>query len=260
MKTMTFAAGLMLALGSSLVVMAQPAPATAPATAPVVTVRANSAIIPQLNAGFKAKHAANVELAKKGDIDLLFMGDSITDFWRNRGRGGTPDAVPMAGKAVFDKYFGNMKTANFGISGDTTQGVLYRLQDGEGTGFKPKAIMLMIGTNNTGGNTAPEIAVGVAAIVFEMRKDFPDAKILLLGIFPRNAPTSKARLMIAEINKTISALNDNKHVFYMDIGARFLDADGKIATDIMADGLHPTSKGYGIWAEAVKDKLDELMK
>ena len=85
----------------------------------------------------------------------------------------------MAGKPVFDKYFGSIKTANFGIAGDTTQGVLWRLQNGEGEGYKPKAIMLMIGTNNTGRNTPTEIAMGVAAVVFELRKDFPDAKILL---------------------------------------------------------------------------------
>jgi len=228
--------------------------------------RANTAVIPQLNRGFAAKHEANTELAKKGDIDLLLMGDSITDFWRNSARGGaTGDAAPLAGKPVFDKYFGSLKTANFGIAGDTTQGVLWRLENGEGEGFKPKAIMLMIGTNNTGGrggrgNTAQEIAMGVAADVYEMRKDFPDAKILLLGIFPRGGANDPAREKIAEINKIISALNDNQHVFYLDIGSKFLAEDGSIPKDVMSDGLHPTTKGYEIWAQAVKETLDNLMK
>jgi lysophospholipase L1-like esterase len=211
----------------------------------------NSALVPVLAPGFRTKHNSNVELAKKGDIDVLFMGDSITDFWR------TPSG-PRAGGPVFDKYYGEMKVANFGISGDTTQGVLYRLKDGEGEGFKPKAIMLMIGTNNNGRNSPPEIAEGIGAVVLEMRKDFPDAKILLLGVFPRvDRPLGPA---ITEINKIISKLHDGKHVFYLDIGAKFLDADGNIPRDIMSDGLHPTTKGYEIWAEAVKEPLANLLK
>jgi lysophospholipase L1-like esterase len=217
--------------------------------------RTNSAIVPFLAPGFRTKHNNNVALAKKGDIEVLFLGDSITDFWR------TPSG-PRAGGPVFDKYYGEMKVANFGISGDTTQGVLYRLKDGEGEGFKPKAIMLMIGTNNTGprGNTAPEIAEGIGAVVLEMRKDFPDAKILLLGVFPRDTPDNPVRGTITEINKIIAKLNDGKHVFYLDIGAKFLDTDGTIPKEIMSDGLHPTTKGYEIWAEAVKEPLANLLK
>ncbi len=123
----------------------------------------NSAIIPQLQGGFIQKHQGNLEVARQGDANLLFMGDSITDFWRG-------DRAPYNGKAIQEKYFSQWKVANYGIAGDTTQGVLYRLHDGEGTGIKPKAIMLMIGTNNTGRNSAPEIAEGVGAIVMELQK------------------------------------------------------------------------------------------
>jgi lysophospholipase L1-like esterase len=222
----------------------------------LITVRApgpNSAIAPSLAFGFRAKHEANLARAKEGNIDVLFMGDSITDFWRNT-------MGPFAGKAVFDKNFGELKAANFGISGDTTQGVLYRLQNGEGQGFQPKAVMLMIGTNNTGRNTAAEIAEGIGAIVLEMKKDFPGVKILLLAVFPRNAPDSPVRKTIADINKTIAKLDDGKQVFYLDIGGKFLDADGKIPQDVMTDGLHPSTKGYEIWAEAVKEPLAKLLK
>lgn len=215
--------------------------------------RPNSATIPSLASGFQSKHNAYVELAKRGDIEVLFMGDSITDFWRN-----TTGAY--AGRPVFDKYYGAMKVANFGIAGDTTQGVLYRLQNGEGQGFQPKAIMLMIGTNNTGGrNSAPEIAEGIGAVVLEMRKDFPDAKILLLGIFPRSGANDPVRSTIAEINQRIAKLDDGKHVFYLDIGAKFLDDQGNIPREIMSDGLHPSPKGYEIWAEAVKEPLAKLL-
>jgi len=149
---------------------------------------------------------------------------------------------------------------SFDLANHLTQGVLWGLQNGEGTGFQPKAIMMMIGTNNSGGNTGPEIAEGVGAIVLELRKDFPNAKILLLAIFPRNAPTSPARKVNADASAIYSKLADNQHVFYMDIGQKFLSPDGTISTEIMADGLHPTAKGYVIWGDAVKDKLAELMK
>src|SRR4051812_43655500 len=104
------------------------------------------------------RHEGFVETAKLGNIDLLLDGDSITDWWVQNDDN----------KAVFDKYFGAMKTANFAIAGDTTQGVLWGLRNGEGQGFQPKAIMLMIGTNNSGANTAAEMAEGVGAVVLEM--------------------------------------------------------------------------------------------
>lgn len=214
---------------------------------------ANTAVIPDLSPRFVEKHNANKALAAAGDIDVLFMGDSITDFWRN------PEG-PYAGKPVFDKYWGNLKVANFGIAGDTTQGVLYRLQNGEGQGFSPKAVMLMIGTNNTRANSAAEIAEGVGAIVAELQKDFPQAKILLLGIFPRSTPVDPVRAQIAEINSIIAKLDDGNKVRYLDIGKVFLDANGVIGLDIMSDGLHPTTKGYELWAEAVKEPLAALLQ
>ncbi len=212
----------------------------------------NTAVVPSLSGQFVAKHQANVEVAKKGEAELLFMGDSITDFWRN-------ETGANAGKAVQDKYFGQWKVANFGIAGDTTQGVLYRLADGEGEGIKPRAIMLMIGTNNTGRNSAGEIAEGVGAVVQSLRTHFPNAKILLLGIFPRGNPGDPVRATIADINKIIAKLDDGRNVKYLDIGAGFLDAGGNITAEIMPDKLHPSTKGYEIWANAVIDPITKMM-
>ena len=197
------------------------------------------------------RHLGFVETAGKGNIDLLLEGDSITDWW----------VQGDANKAMFDKYFGDIKTANFAIAGDTTQGVLWGLKNGEGQGFQPKAIMLMIGTNNSGSSTAPEIAEGVGAVVLEMRKDFPDAKILLLAIFPRSTPGDPVRDKIAEVNKTIAKLDDRQHVFFLDIGSKFLDDKGYFLPDsFRADQLHPVAKGYDIWGAAVRGTLAELMK
>jgi lysophospholipase L1-like esterase len=222
----------------------------------VLKVRApgiNTAIVPDLSPRFVDKHNANKAVAAAGDIDVLFVGDSITDFWRN------PDGA-FAGKPVFDKYWGGLKVANFGIAGDTTQGVLYRLQNGEGEGFSPKAVMLMIGTNNTRANSAAEIAEAIGAIVLELQTDFPQAKILLLGIFPRSTPIDPVRAQIAEINSIIGKLDDGDKVHYLDIGNVFLDAQGTIALDVMSDGLHPTTQGYELWAAAVKEPLAALLQ
>ena len=121
------------------------------------------------------RHEGFVEIAKQGNIDLLLHGDSITDWW----------VQGDANKAMFDKYFGAIRTANFAVAGDTTQGVLWGLQERRGAGLSAEGVMLMIGTNNSGDYTGPEIAEGVGAVVLEMRKNFPNAKILLLAIFPR---------------------------------------------------------------------------
>jgi len=198
-----------------------------------------------------ARHEGFVETAKAGNIDLLLHGDSITDWWVQNDDN----------KKMFEKYFGGMRTANFAVAGDTTQGVLWGLHNGEGQGFQPKAVMLMIGTNNTGMNTAAEIAEGVGAVVLEMRRDFPDAKILLLAIFPRSTPGDPLRDKIADVNRIIAKLDDQKHVFFLDSGAKFLDEAGVFLPDsFRADNLHPQAKGYDIWGQAVQAKLAELMR
>jgi lysophospholipase L1-like esterase len=209
-----------------------------------------AATFTQTNQRMGPRHEGFVATAKQGNIDLLLHGDSITDWWQLD-----------ANKPVFDKYFGSIRTANFAVAGDTTQGVLWGLRNGEGQGFQPKAVMLMIGTNNTGQFTGPEIAEGVGAVVMELRRNFPSAKILLLAIFPRGVPGDPVRDKIAEVNQIISKLDDKKNVFYMDIGQKFLDDKGVFLPDsFRADNLHPQAKGYEIWGEAVSAKLAELMK
>jgi lysophospholipase L1-like esterase len=197
------------------------------------------------------RHEGFVEIAKAGNIDLLLHGDSITDYW----------VQGDENKAMFEKYFSQWKTANFAIAGDTTQGVSWGLRNGEGQGFQPKAIMVMIGTNNGSVNTAAEIAEGIGAVVLEMRHDFPNAKILLLAVFPRSVPGDPVRDKIAEVNRIISRLDDRQRVFYLDIGAKFLDEKGVfLPNTFRPDNLHPVAMGYDIWGEAVQAKLTELMK
>ena len=196
------------------------------------------------------RHDGFVEIAKKGGVDLLFIGDSITDGWRSRG------------KDVWEKNYGPLKAANFGIGGDQTQHVLWRLQNGELDGIKPKLAVLMIGTNNLRGNTDEEIADGVKAIVAELHKRTPETKLLLLGVFPRGEKADDPnRGRIKRINAIIAQLDDGgKTIKYLDIGDKFLQPDGTLPKSIMPDGLHPNAKGYEIWVDAIAPTLQEMMK
>lgn len=192
-------------------------------------------------------------LAKKGDLDLIFIGDSITRNWE------------LAGKKFWDKYYGDRKPANFGIGGEGTGMVLWRLQNGNIDGISPKVAVLLIGTNNAGirkvEQSPVQIAAGVKAIVDLLRKKLPRTKVLVLGIFPRGAePSDPFRKRIAAANSLIANLHNGRTVFYLDIGEKFLDANGK-ATDAMTpDRIHLTERGYQAWAEAMEPTLVKLLK
>ena len=203
----------------------------------------------QPQAGFVGAHEKFVAIAKEGKTDLVFLGDSITAGWGGK-------------QEIWDKAFGMYRPANFGIGGDRTQHVLWRITTGgELKGVNPKVVVLMIGTNNLGANTPAEIAAGVTAIVAELRKQLPDTKVLLLAVFPRaEKPTDGARGKIKEINDTIAKLDDGKAVRYLDIGSKFLAEDGSLTKAIMPDFLHLSPKGYGIWADAIQERLTEMMK
>jgi len=189
---------------------------------------------------------------KAGKVDVLFVGDSITDGWHG------------GGKKVWAENFEPMKAFNIGIGGDRTQHVIWRLQNGEVAGISPKVAMLMIGTNNLGSNTNEEIVDGITACVKEIHKQLPSTKVLLLGVFPRGREASDPlRARIKAINEQIAKLDDGgKTVRYLDIGDKFLDKDGKIPEDVMPDkpALHPNAKGYQIWADAVKGPITEMLK
>ncbi len=215
--------------------------------------RANTAIEPlPRDEHWMQRHDAFVAEAKRGGIDVLFLGDSITDFWR--------DTDPQrGGRAVWDREFAPLHAGNFGISGDRTQHVLWRLAHGETDGYQPKVVVLMIGTNNTGlerdghtvRNTVPEVVEGVTAVVHELRGRFPEAKILFLAIFPRGGKESPQRAQVTEANRALAKLDDGKHVFFLDLGPRFLGPDGEIPRDLMPDLLHPNAAGQQRLADNV---------
>ncbi len=200
-------------------------------------------------ASWKERHAKFLARAKEGNCDLLFLGDSITEGWGNN--------------VVWQRFYGPRRAVNLGIGGDTTQNVLWRILNGEIDGLAPKAVVLMIGTNNFGlhGDGAGDVAKGVAAVVQALRRKLPAAKILLLGVFPRDEkPGTEMRKKIGELNAQIARLGDRKTVHYLDIGAKFLAADGTLSKDIMPDFLHLSPNGYQIWADAIEPALVPLLK
>ena len=232
--------------------------ATEQVTRIATTANAASEPMPR-DLAWTKRHAEFVSIAKKGGIDVLFLGDSITDYWRTPGRG----------LAVWEKYFAPLRAANFGISADRTQHVLWRMQNGELDGIKPRVVVLMIGTNNTGyerdqltpRNSSAEITAGVTTIVKSLLTQLPETKVLLLAIFPRaEKPNNPVRQQIHEINAELAHLHDDKRVFFLDIGTKFLADDGTMPKEIMPDFLHPSTKGYEIWAEAIKEPLAQLLK
>jgi len=202
--------------------------------------------------------------AQKGDIDIIFMGDSITQGWEG------------AGKPVWEKQFGKRSAVNFGIGGDRTQHVLYRASTGNldgldtpDTGNAPRLVVLMIGTNNTGqssdpnANTPAQINEGVRACVNAIHDKVPGAHILVLGIFPRSEKPDERRQTVVDTNallKTVGEGGDGERamarVHFLDISDKFLEKDGTISKEIMPDFLHLSEKGYQIWADAIQSHVD----
>lgn len=198
--------------------------------------------------GWMKVHEAINSRAKQGDVDLIFIGDSITEGWGNRD--------------TWQKFYGDRKPLNAGISGDETQHVLWRLDNGNIEGIKPKLAVIMIGTNNNGNahHSAEDIAAGIKAIVAKLRTKLPATKILLLGIFPRSKnPDDPARQVNEKANELARTVADGKHVFYLDIGAKFREPDGTISQEIMPDYLHLSPKGYEIWATSIEPEVSRLL-
>ncbi len=220
----------------------------------------HTAITPVLRtdpANWVARHGGFVREAQKGGIDILFLGDSIADGWRN------------TGLKVWNKFYAPRHAANFGIDGDRTQHVLWRMDHGELNGIKPKVVVLLIGTNNTGRekndtgkirNTVPETIEGVQAVVKGLRAKLPASKILLLSILPRCTLDDPQRAQVALVNTVIARLDDGKMVKYLDIATKFLEADGTLSGNVMPDMLHLSERGYETWAEAMEPTLAEMLK
>lgn len=193
-------------------------------------------------------HDQLVARARRGGVDVLFLGDSITEGWR--------------GQEAWKQFFEPLRAANFGIAGDRTQHLLWRLQNGELEGIHPKVAVLLIGTNNlTSPDTAEGVAMGIRRVVGELHSREPNTQILLLGIFPRGEkPADPLRSEVRTVNHLIAPLGDtDPHIHFLDIGERFAELDGTISNRIMPDHLHLSAEAYDRWARAIFPRIQQLM-
>lgn len=206
-------------------------------------------------------HESFLQRAKEGPIGLLFLGDSITERWKK---------APH----IWDHYYAKYQPANFGISGDRTEHVIWRIENGELDGIHPKVVVFMLGTNNSAQNTGEEIAAADQKIIGMIQAKIPQVKVLLLAIFPRDArrnadgliteaAVADAALRVAANNRAnalLAKLDNGSTVRFLDINAVFLGRDGRIPWQIMPDQLHPTPAGYQLWADAMAPLLEEMMR
>lgn len=204
---------------------------------------------PKKDEWWQRRHEKINARAKQGEVDLIFIGDSITQGWEGD-----------RGQPIWEKFYGKRKAMNAGISGDRTQHVLWRLENGNIDGITPKLAVVMIGTNNSGTDSPDDVAAGITAIVEKLREKLPETKVLLLGIFPRgpDADDAKRQSNIAT-NKIVQSLDDGKSVYYLDISDEFLADDGTLSREIMPDLLHLNAQGYEIWAEAIEPTVAKLL-
>ncbi len=214
----------------------------------------NPAAVPEGRKGaWERQHEAFVEAASRGNVDLLFVGDSITAHWAN------------TAPAIWSRYYAPRKAANFGIGGDRTQHVLWRLDHGELEGIAPRVVVLLIGTNNLGDSSDDEVVDGIETVVDRLRDGLPTSKILLLGLFPRgighrpDQDSAAPNPRVPAINARLARLVDGKALRFLDIGPALLDGSGRISAAVEPEFLHLSPKGYQIWADAMEPTLWAMM-
>lgn len=208
--------------------------------------------IPQTTDRWKRRYYNKLQEKRSLErVDLLFLGDSITEFWE--------DDIPSQ---VWQQYYQDRYPLNLGYAGDKTQNLLWRIHHGELDGLCPKLVVLLIGTNNTGhGVDDPrETAAGIKFILDELQTRMPMTKILLMAIFPRSArPTQKLRLINDQVNQLIQQYADNQRIFFCDISPEFLNDQDEVEASVMPDFLHLHDDQYQVWAQAMEPYVKVLM-
>jgi len=197
--------------------------------------------------GWHQFHESFLKRAQQAPIDILFLGDSITQSWGREG------------KSVWEERFAPRGAASFGIGGDMTQELLWRITEGkELEGIKPRVCVVLIGTNNYAikNHSAEEVATGIRAIVESLQKQLPETRIILMELLPRDEkPDTPFRRSIAETNRLLKDLEQPQRVQLISLESKFLREDGTIDAELMPDFLHLSEKGYQIWADALDPVL-----
>lgn len=226
----------------------------------------NTAVIPRpkLEEDFYdwyARHEQKKALAADMRYEVIFVGDSITHLFE-----GDPN-VPGRGEEVWAREYSRLRVLNLGFGWDRTQNVLWRLEHGEFDRQQPRLTVLNIGTNNLTGspnaraNTAAEIVAAIKMICEDLFRAAPNTTILLMGLFPRGLKADGFRDRINTINRQLADYAAPSHnIRFLDIGTRFLAADGEIVPALMPDLIHPSAAGYMIWAEAIRPVIAEFTR
>ncbi len=230
----------------------QPIPTGPPSTIP--TPRKNET-------WWVERHNQLRQHARSRPIDILFLGDSITQGWHGQGR----DPYEGDGLTIWNQRYAPLRAANFGMGSDRTENLLWRIRHGELGHAKPKLVILLIGTNNLLDDSPEEVAAGVHAILKDLRQRLPQSRILLLGILPRGiernpgSDLSKADSRVPAANRLIRQLADPPRIQYLDLGPAFLNPDGRIPRELMPDFLHLSRQGYATWAKAMHHSIQSIL-
>lgn len=215
--------------------------------------------VPQL---WLKRHERNMKAAAEhaGPLDLLLLGDSITALWGNSLNEPDPDHVQ-----VWNRYFGRYTALNFGIGGDKTENVLWRIEHGEVDGLEPRVVVLAVGVNNLFNLAVPRpaIAAGVAKCVEALQAHLPRAEVIVINLFPHEElATHLARKRDEEARAAIRALGleNRPRVHLLDLQERLLEPDGRLKPELfLPDHLHLTHAGYEVYAQGLAPLVAQLL-
>ncbi len=201
--------------------------------------------------GWTGLHQKMIARTAQGGVDIMFLGDSLTMLWDKEG------------KTVWDARFAPLKAANYGIGGDSTRQVIWRLENGELDNLNPKLVVLMIGTNNIyndfNSGTDAEIVEGVSKIIALIHTKAPSAKVLLLGVLLRQNAFFTNRT--AALNKALSVYAAQNKIQFLDASAKFLNTEGTITPALFKpDQVHLTAEGYQILGDTLQPAVTALLK
>jgi lysophospholipase L1-like esterase len=208
----------------------------------------NPVAIPTIKNPWLDRHTQLCEMTKSESFSILFLGDSITEAWATHG------------SATWDKFYAKRKAINFGINGERVQNLIWRVLNGALDNLSPSLVVILIGTNNIDRNPVPHIAEAIQVLLQHIVERLPNARILLLGVFPREKdPEASKRKLVRDLNAMMASTIFPENIHYLDIGSAFLDQDGNLPVDLFPDGLHPCAKAYAIWADRIEPTIQTLL-
>ncbi len=198
-------------------------------------------------ADWRSRHERQLAQPGRADAELVFLGDSITEAW-------------VETRNLRD-CLARHQPLNLGVGGDQTQHVLWRIEQGTLQGLSPRLVVLLIGVNNLlNGYTPEETVRGITSVVQSVRRNLPEARVLLLNVLPAGEHrTDELRRAVVRTNQLLGALSEPAHLEMLDIGAVLLKDDGSIGTETMEDFLHPTQGAYRSMTDALAPTIERLL-